>query len=372
MGLSATYYLADFQTGDLLDTLPLEAVTLESSLRPGAFTAQLDMRKTGRSMAEGRALLDLMRNGKTTLVPIREGLSTGPGNPPTSRELGEWWISRLAGTHRGPVVVLGGPEFSGYAHHAVLVENFIGKSFDPVVVARDMLQDLYTTSQNVAVDLQSWISHTGTKVEVDARIAKTDYWAAIADLQEAEGGPFEWAIRSGLAMNGWVPSRVTRTLEVGQPTLAFDRPDVTLELTAPGRPPASLLDASWGWDEEASASTVYGWGAGHGKDQIGEAFASRTREVGEPVKTRTVTDPNAMSMPQLRRTTRSALRRFSPEERTRSATMPVNAYTPRTGEVYQWRADASWTRPAESGTARCVGWSWSSKSPDVYQLDLVR
>lgn len=372
MGLDLTYYLADFQTGNLLDTLPLESVKLESSLRPGAFAAQLDLRKTGRSMAESRALLDLMRAGKTSLVPIREGVSTGAGNPPVSRELGEWWIAKADGSYRSPVVSLSGPEFAGYASHVVLWDDFKSVAADPVVTMRQMLWDLYTTSQTVTVDLQEWISHTSAKVEVDVRKYTTDHWSAIQDLTEAEGGPFEWVIRSGLAQDGWIPTRVTRTLEVGQPTLAFDRPDITLELSGPGRPPASLLDASWGWDEGASASIAFGIGAGHGKDQIGPVQATRSRETGEPVKSRAITDPGAMKLAPLRRSTRAALRRFSPEERTRTARMPTDRYTPRTGEVYEWRADESWTRPAESGSVRCVGWSWSSQSPDVYDLDLVR
>lgn len=372
MGLNLTYYLADFQTGNLIDTIPLESVSLSSSLRPGAFAAQLDMRKTGRSMAEGRALLNLMRAGKTTLVPIQEGLSTGPGNPPVSREMGEWWISRGAGSYASPIVTIGGPEFAGYASHVVLWDDFVSQSADPVVVMRQMLWDLYTTSQSVTVDLQSWISHTGARVEIDARKYTDDHWSAIQALTDAADGPFEWVIRSGLVQSGWIPTRVTRRLEVGQPTLGFSRNDITLEVSGPGKPPASLLDASWGWDEEASASVLFGMGNGAGAKQIGPVQAARSRQTGEPVKTRLVTDRASMSLSQLRRTTRAALRNYTPEERARTATMPVDRYTPRTGEVYQWRSDESWTRPAESGTVRCVGWSWSSQSPDVYELDLVR
>ncbi|MFC0673557.1 hypothetical protein [Brachybacterium hainanense] len=371
MGLTPTWYVADFMTGDLIDTFPLEGVQLESSLRPGMFSASLDLRKTGRSMGEARELLDLLKNGKGTLVPVLEGLSNGAGNPPISRELGEWWIGQVAGTYRSPIVQISGPEFSGYAREVLLAEDFKG-TLDPVKTAREMLALLYSRSQTVAVDLQGWVSHTGARVEVDARKIRDTYWDHISDLQEAEGGPFEWMIRSGLVTTGWVPQRVTRTLEIGQPTLAFSRPDITLEVTGPGSQPASLLDAGWGWDERASASTVYGWGAGAGADQVGEAFASRSREPGEPVKNRLVTDPAAMTMDRLRRTTRAALRRFSPEERTFTATMPTDRYTPRTGEVYQWRSDPTWTRPGETGTVRCVGWSWSSSHPDDYTLDLVR
>lgn len=375
--MDVTWFLADFMSGDLVDTVPLEDVQLTSSLEPGRFSASLDLSTMGLPMGEARALLDLLRGGRCTLVPIIEGVSTGAGNPPTSRELGEWWISDVDGTYLSPIVRLSGPEFAGYASHALLVEDFLTAkgepvTRDPVVTAREMLGLLFSRSQTVAVDLQSWVSHTGATVPVDGRKLRRTYADHIADLMEAEGGPFEWVIRSGLVLDGWVPLRVTRTLEVGQPVLSLVRDDITLEVAGPGAPPASLLDASWAWSESSSASTVYGWGSGSGVKQIGEAFASRDRLTGEPVKTRLVTDPSAGTMAQLRRSTRRALARFSPDQRAFTAALPVDRYTPRTGERYQWRSDATWTRPAESGTVRCVGWSWRSSDPTNYTLDLVR
>lgn len=370
--MELSFYIADFQSGDLIDTLPLESVRLSSSLQPGQFQADLDLRKTGRSMGEARDLLDLLRAGRATLVPIREGVSTGPGNPPTSLALGEWWIASATGSHRSPIARLAGPEFAGYAKHVMLWDDFVSQSADPVVTMRQMLWDLYTTEQTVTVDLQSWISHTGARVAVDARKYTTDHWSAISDLQDADGGPFEWMIRAGLVQSGWIPERVTRRLEVGQPVLSLNRPDITLEVSAPDAPPASLVDASWGWDETASANWVFGLGAGRGDDRVGPVQSTRSRVTGEPVKSRTVTDPDAMTTAQIRRVTRSSLARLSPDERVRTASMPASRYTPRTGEAYSWRADESWTRAAESGTVRCVGWSWSSQSPDVYELDLVR
>lgn len=368
--MELTYYLADFESGNLIDTVPLESVRLSSSLQPGMFSASLDLRKTRRSMSEARALLNRMRYGATTLVPIREGISTGPGNVPVSRELGEWWITAAAGTYRDPVVQLSGIEFAGYTKHLLNAEPIKGKLLDPVVTARQLLSLAFNYSQSVAVNLQSWNSHTDAKVEVDLQDATETYWNAIADLQAAEGGPFEWMIRSGLVQDGWIPSRVTRTLEVGQPILAFNRPDITLEVASTGK--ASLIDASWGWDQENDATDVAGVGAGAGKDQVGPYSEGRARKPGEPAKSRLATDRTAKTEAILRRTLRAALSRLSPDEVVQPATMPADRYTPRTGEVYTWETDASWTRPAESGTARCVGWSWTSQSPDRYELELVR
>src|SRR5699024_11302293 len=86
-----------------------------------------------------RSVLDLMNAGTTTLVPVREGVSTGIGNPPTSVELGEWWVSKVEGTIRSPLVTLSGPEFAGYLQHRQVLRNGSSQSADPVASARQVL-----------------------------------------------------------------------------------------------------------------------------------------------------------------------------------------------------------------------------------------
>lgn len=369
MVLTPTFFLADFMTGDLYgEALPLESVRVSSSMQPGQFSAQLDMRKLG-TPGDGWRIMDLLRNGKCTLVPVMEGLSTGVGQPTIARELGEWWISVVSDDPPSPIVQLAGPEFSGYVKEIFLAQSWKG-TLDPVVTARQMLAAAFSTDQTVAVDLQSWVSHTDTKVAVDAPALSDDYWSAISELQEAEGGPFEWLLRSGLVQVNGSPRKVTRTLEVGQPTMNFARPGITLELAGPGQPPASITGFSRESSEHRAVSTLYGKGAGSGDDQI-ETWLSRTRVTGEPVKNRMVTDPTALTVPVLRRRVRQGLDAMSPEKHVWPVSMPTSSYTPRTGEVYSWRVDPQWTRPGESGSVRCVGWSWSDSGADEYVLDLV-
>lgn len=372
MVLRPVFYLADFMSGDLIYRFPMDALTvdrLRSSLEPGVFDASLDLRKAAESMAEARSILALMDAGTTTLVPVLEGTSAGVGNPPISRELGEWWIPKVNGSIKSPIVSLSGPEFAGYLSHLLVTQSWTGDALDPVATARDMLREAFTTDQTVAVDLQGWVSHTDARVPVDVRLSTTDYWSAITGLQDHEDGPFEWLIRSGLVQDGWTPQRVTRTLEVGQPVMDFQRPGITLEVTAPGLAPASLLDADWSRDEARAASTVYGFGAGSGDDQV-RAYESRSRMAGEPGKSRRISVRDAMSPGQLRPHVRAALARATPTNHVFPATMPTDRYTPRTGEVYSWRNDESWTQPARAGSVRCVGWAWNPRS-DTYTLDLV-
>ena len=369
MALTPTYYLANFMTGDLYgEALPLENVSLSSSMEPGRFSAQLDMRKLGE-LGDGYSILNLIRNGKCTLVPVLEGTFAGTGQPVISRELGEWWVTTVRDDPPSPIVQISGPEFAGYAKEVLLGATWKG-TLDPVKTAREMLTTLFSTSQTVAFTPQEWISHTGARVDVDAPVVSDDYWSAISGLMEAEDGPFEWLIRSGLVQVDGSPRRVTRTLEVGQPVMGFARPDITLELAAPGSGPASITSFTRERSELRSATTVYGRGAGSGADQV-YTFVSRSRASGEPAKNRLVTDSTAMSVPVLRRRVRRALANFSPDLHVWSATMPTDRYTPRTGEVYSWRVDPQWTRAGESGSVRCVGWSWTSGGADEYTLDLV-
>lgn len=371
MGIAPVYWLADFQSGNLLEPLPLGAVSdvsLSSSLRPGSFSATVDLQAAGFSQTEARGWVDLIRFGRCTLVPILEGLTQG--DTVTSRELGEWWIAAAEGTYRSPRITISGPEWDGYLTHLSQPDTIVGMT-DPVQKSRELMERAYTTSQSVAVDLQSWVSHSGARVRLDVKGHTRDYASVIDELATSEEGPFEWMTRTGLVLDGWVPRKVTRTLEVGQPHLALARPGVTLEVAAPGLPPASLLDAGWAWDKRAWPSTVYGWGGGSGDDQVGPVYRSRDRAPGEPAINAMITRRDASTRAVMGRHVQGALERLTPHNTVFSAALPVTEYTPRKGEVYGFYADAGWAQASVERSAQCAGWSWSSGSPESWSLELV-
>lgn len=371
MALIPTYYLADFMTGDLLEPLPIGAVSnvsLDSSLKPGRAEATVNLEAAGFSMAEARSWVNELQWGRCTLVPILEGVTSGTSI--TSRELGEWWICAARGTRRSPEVVISGPEWDGYAQHVLVAESVQG-TVDPVATARELLGLLYSTSQDVVVDLQEWISHTGAQVPADIRRLRESYSTAIRDLQTTEDGPFEWMTRTGLVLDGWVPRRVTRTLEVGQPRLDLRRTGIVLEVSGPGEAPASLLDAGWGWDKRSAASTVYGFGGGAGDDQIGPLYRSRAKQPSEPAVNTLMSRRDAGSDAELYRYLEAALALQVPEEKTFPATMPTDRYTLRKGETVTFMADAGWSQPAVEQLVQVAGWSWSDGDPDMYDLELV-
>lgn len=367
MGLKPVYYVAEFMTGKFMDyTLPLENVQLSSSMEPGRFQADLDLRKICDTHAEARALLDDLSAGKRTLVPVLEGLSAGRANPLTSRTLGEWWIATIESSHADPVIRLSGPEFAGYLSDLLITKTWTGNR-DPFATVREMLAEAFSTDQTVTADLGGWVS--SRRVEVEAYTSKIDYWAAIQDVC---GDDQEWLMRTGLVLDGVVPLRATRTLILGAPVISDVRDDITIEAITPGDGVGSLLDVSYSLSEHATASTVYGWGAGAGDDQI-KAWTSRRRVPGEPAKTRQISVRDATGYAGIKRHTERSLARLRPGNVVFTAVMPTDRFTPVVGERYWMIRGSSWSMPSPwSGHVRCVGWSWrSGQGLDAYSLELV-
>ncbi|MGP5375290.1 hypothetical protein ACTXM8_04730 [Brachybacterium alimentarium] len=370
--MNPTFYLAEFMTGNFLGpALPLDAASLSSNFQPGQFSASLDMRKIARTFKESRTLLDMMKAGKATLIPVVE--TTGPGhrNPAPPRVLGEWWISKLESTYSDPVVRLSGPEWIGYAKETMTTRSWVGK-YDVWTVLRQLLGRIKEVDQTIQLTLGT--RQMGVEIDVDIREGDQDYWSAIQSLQDGSDGKFEWRIEPELRYVDGVARGVTRTLRMAAPDFRVDRTDVTLELVTPGSTPATLTDFSRAISEHQSASTVYGRGAGMGDSQL-RASSSRGLEDGEPAKTRLLTVSDAVKLSVLRRATRSALRSQRALDQVFQVTMPTDWYTPVVGEVYSWRREPSWSMPeTHSAEHRCVGWSWTSGQPgthDTYTLDLV-
>lgn len=372
MVLRPVFYLADFMSGNMLGpTLPLENVSLNSSLNPGRFSASLDMRKVANSFKEAKGILDLMREGKTTLAPVLEGLNAGTASPLTSRVMGEWWISDIDTTFSDPIVRISGPEFEGYAKEIQVTAAWQGE-MDAFLVLRDMLREMTRTSQNVHLSLGTALA--GFTVPVDIRNSQTDYWSAIQSLQDGGAQSFEWRIQPSLGLDGITPYTVGRTLRMGSPTMRTERLGIALELKTPGTDPASLIDMDRSWSESAVATTIYGFGAGSGEDQI-KAWTSRPRPPGEPGKSRLITVRDALTYGQVKRATAAALAGATPEQKVFPVVMPTGQYLPTISEVYTFLREPSWSMPeAFEGRARCVGWSWSSPrpgQPDVFTVQLV-
>lgn len=372
MGMNPTFYLADFMTGRFLGpALPLESVSLSSNFQPGQFSASLDMRKVASTFKESRTLLDLMKAGKTTLVPVVE--TTGPMHrdaaPP--RVLGEWWISKLMLTYSDPVVQMAGPEWVGYAKETITTRSWIGQE-DAFKALRNLLAQIKDFDQKI--QLTTGLERAGFEIDVDIREGDSDYWSAIQSLQDGPSGQFEWRIEPTLEYVNGAPRGVLRSLRMAAPEFRVDRTDVTLELVTPGKTPATLTEFTRTYSEHQSASTVYGRGAGMGESQL-RASASRALAEGEPAKTRLLTVSDAVKNSTLRRATRAALRAQRARDHVFQVTMPTDWYTPVIGEVYSWRREPSWSMPETHSTAhRCVGWSWASAQPgthDTYKLDLV-
>ena len=372
MVLKPTYYLADFFTGEFRGpALPLESVQLSSNYNPGSFSASLDMRKIASTFAEARAIQDMMKAGRATLVPVVETTDADAQTYGPLRALGEWWISVIDATYSDPVIRLSGPEWIGYAKETLTTRSWSG-SIDAWLALRQMLGRIKDVDQTIQLTLG--LARAGFDIEVDVREGDTDYWTAIQSLNDGAEARFEWRIEASLDMVDGRPRGVLRNLRMAAPDFRVDRTDITLELATPGTTTASLIDFTRARSEHQSSSTIYGRGGGMGESQL-RASSSRSLSEGEPAKTRLITVRDAVKLSALRRATRAALRSQRALDHVFHVTMPTGLYTPAIGEVYSWRREPSWSMPETHSTEhRCVGWSWSSpreNTPDVYTLDLV-
>lgn len=372
MGVRVTYYLADFFTGDFLGrALPLDVQQLSSSLKPGSFRATLDMRRACDSFADAAALRDMLRSGKTTLVPVMEDIRLG-GDVIGARELGEWWVQRVDGDAASPVINLSGPEWDGYAQQMHLTRDRKSKDVDPVALGRQLLWEMWNTGQTTQWDPQEWISHAGVRTDIDLA-AHTRTFAEV--MRDISAGVFEWRTTTSVELVGRTATRVLRRLEVGQPVLRLERPDMMLEFATPGTGNGSLLSVSFAEDQDLDATSVTAFGGGSGKDQR-RATRSRARVAGEPIKTRMLTDSDAIPQKAVDRVAERALGTFTPQERVFTATMPADRFTVTTGERYPWIRNPSWSMPTrETGHVRCVGWDRVQEKPGtrpVFALQLVR
>lgn len=366
MALTPSWFLADFQSGVLYgEVLRLENVRLTSSLEPGEFSADLDVRQFGELGTAWR-VMDLLRDGKCTLVPILEGTTRGPDKPPTSTPLGEWWISDIVDSPPSPIVRISGPEFAGYYKHVLAVEDARAERINAMVAVREQLEAANSTGQNIVMDIGD--ARDEEAVALDIVAGSTTVWDGIEEAALASG--FQWRIDTGLEMEGWSPRQVTRRLNIGKPRLRREMRDIPLEISGPGAPATAVTTFTRTTRESANATGVSGWGAGSGKDQVA-ASTSRERRGAEPVKTRVLADPGAMTVAQLQQRVNGALREFSPQERAFTARFHAWFHIPRVGAAYSFYSDPQWTRPAASGDVYSVGWTWRSDAPEFYDLDLV-
>lgn len=372
MVLTPRYYLADMETGDVLETVRLTNVSLSSSFKPGKFSATIDLRQFG-SMAAGRAFSARLRERDYTLIPANYSSEKGPNGEALSYPLGEWWVQNVQASYRGYQLRISGPEFEGYAKHVLLAQSFRG-NLDPIKTVADMLRLLATTSQNMSMDLGTPTSTA--RIPMDIAALTTDYFSAIKSISESEAAPFEWCFRYGFHQPSGYIERIKRILEIGRPTLSRDAGGHVLELTGPGITPATVLDSEWEFDSGNNPTTIYGFGAGSGEDQIGvnpTVFTSRPRPAGQVPKNRVITVKDALTEEVLERYTRAEMGRVDPMNLALPATVPTSRLVPSIGRSYPWLNDETWTMEASEPGARvrCVGWSWKSGAQN-YTLDLVR
>lgn len=361
LGVELIFFPADFMTGDMHSVeLPLRNVSMGQSLAAHSFSASLDLRALSLSTVGAQQILLSLLPGRTTIVALEWTPSLDRYIP-----LGEWLITgRRRQDGPDPVLQLTGVETSGYAQLMPLMKAWKRTSQDPVDVIRGMWQELCTTDQTISLALGG-IEDSGVTVDVDYVAGSRTYWDAMRDVAS---GSVEWVMDIDVERDGTIPTRVTRTIRTGVPTLLRPRDDRVLEMTADGRGSMRSLTV----DDGLAVNRVYGFGAGSGKDQI-TTVEGFTRGAGEPLIGGSYSSRDALKLAQLRRETQEAVLMDRPTARTFTAS--TQAWIPRLGEVYPIVKDSTALFPVaiaedEERRVRCIEWSWTRGPVDEYQMTL--
>lgn len=376
--MELSFIPTDFLTGKFrtLD-LPLENVTMSSSVEVGSFSADLDLRRivNDGDWVGAKHVLDAIQPGATTIVPVRQDLTAGHYNT-VDKAMGEWMVTDVQKTHASPVVKIVGMEFTGYTRLNVVTRNWKVTGVDPVKTARELLTDLMTSGQTVAFDPNEWVSANGLKTDFEAQAGSVTYWDAIRDLAADD---FEWHVDTNVLGANGIPTGVQRWLRFGEPTIRIPRDDVALEFVTPGKRPAAGLDMTGGNPIEAHCYDLWAFGSGAGTDQV-KYRLQRDLPVRFPRLSRTFVARDVLKLNQLKGETRREMRRMNPVLIHFTATASMDLLPgggPRVGHVYPFFREPSISMPTSEsgGHVRVLEWEWSQPRPgedEVAKLTLVR
>ena len=380
--MELSFVPVDFITGNLFpQELPLEGVQLSSSLEGGRFSATLDLRRmVDETDFRGSAeVVSMLQPGATSIVPIQEAKDAA--GDPLFVALGEWWLTSVTRSYQGDVLSLNGVEVTGYPDHTLMMHDLRADSVDPIATAREQLERAFTVAQPapISFDPQSWVSQTGKRTAVDWTAGQVQYGRVVESLRDDTN--FEWHIETGLVLSGGAPSRVTRTLVMGEPTIRRPRDGVALEVLRSGR--GSIIDFDQDSDVGKRAFDFWTWGAGSGKKQL-RARIQYTPPARWPRLSRSYSASGMAKQEALNREARRAhARSFNPVYQPFKAVGVMDRMAgggPRVGYVHPWIVEPSLGHPYEvkdedGARVRIVEWEWSQPDPgepELVTLQLVR
>lgn len=381
--MELSFVPADFSTGDLFpQELPLELVRLGSRLGGGPFSARLDLRRmVDRDDLRGSAeIINMLQEGATSIVPIQA--ATDANGNPLSVALGEWWLSKVVRSPGSPYLQLTGVEVPGYLDHVLMMHTLRADSVDPIATAREQIAAAFTVAQPapIAFNPQSWVSQTGARTAVDWSAGQNMFGRVVESLRG--GDLFEWHVDTGLSLdsNG-APTRVTRTLVMGEPTIRRPREGVALEYLKNGR--GSITDFTVEGDVANRAFDFWTWGGGSGAKQL-RARIQYTPPRRWPRIARTYAAPGVNKQEALNREARRAhARSYNPVYASFPATGVMDRMAgggPRIGYVHPWLVEPTLSYPTpiteeDGARVRIVEWSWTQPTALVREtttLQLVR
>lgn len=264
-----TYLACDMITGRVRERIRLRDdewnLALDQST-PGSFEAMMSL--AGRDAVTRTAWLDATEPGRSTIVPVRDGVP-----------LGEWIIrERPARKNDASPVELYGEYITGYFHDVPpAFSNIAGdlplagwSATDPLVIAAalaDQVAEPFTNSlfppgsHGIALSVPG----AGSSGQVVDRTEWDGQYQTVAEMMaelahDAAPLGFEWTITVAVVNN-----IVVRTFKVGYPKLGIDA-GVALQ-PAEGKPGGNATEVNCPDDGKRLATVVLGLGAGEGAGQ---------------------------------------------------------------------------------------------------------
>ncbi len=314
----------------------------------------------GVDLAAAGRVLDWLTVGRSTIL-----VTSG------TRVIGEWIVMKRGLVAPSGTVPITGMEWAGYPALRSLNTNFLYNGTEQMVIARaawDQAFKSFNTGMTITIPSSG---STGVVRSMSHLSHEAYYSDVLEEIGEADDG-FEWHVDISATWSNGVPTKATRTIVWGHPTLSRSS-SLTLSQSSPGGRQGNLVDLSGGEDFARYAQSVYGFGAGEGEKRfwVGLSDPSGTN-AGNLNSTKNVSFPGIEKESTLTALTRAELKRSQDlrDPFAASALIEKLPSLPVVGNQVRLRVDPTWTYPTGLNTTLRVG--QVEYSPTGHEVDLVK
>ena len=360
------YWVAEAKSGDIVGELRVRGNASFTS-RFGGGTCRLPVSLSHLTTRDGSGAD--WGAVEQVLAWTRGGLHTVVVTDHQQRCLGEWVLMRRSRPAPDGVVTVQGMEWAGYPALRSLHDNYVYNGTDQLTIARALLSDAFVAfNAGMTITIPTATSGVGRTMDHKSHSA---YYADLLDEISSPDDGFEWHVDVALSWSGGRPTKVTRTVAFGHPTLARSSA-LVLHQASPGSRRGNTLAVDGGDDFSRYAQSVYGIGAGEGGKQKWVGLSDPTlTNAGYLNSTKNVSFPGVKDTAALTKLTQGALVAAQDLRDPYSATALVDklAAWPAVGRTARLLVDRTWNYP--TGVDQTLRVGEVSFSPSGHQVSTV-